>query len=275
MNNELKTIREKLNLTQGELAKKLGVSRFLIGSVERGERNLSESLINKIDNYLNNATLKKSGWEKYREGNNFAKIIGALEKEGVDFVQLRDNEFKVKGSDLSRMYIGIKPIPSKIKAILEDKFNVNPEYIQKGKIVPMFTDSRLSQKFTPYFKGLSLVEALKRFETFNLEDIPLIPVETDSIALFVDLQGDNIPAKLEGKTIIGLSERKISIDSYGRLFLIRLKSGEVILRRIHPSSKSNEVLLRKEDPNFQDIPLAKNKIAVAYMVVSAYLTEFI
>jgi transcriptional regulator with XRE-family HTH domain len=51
--NQVKEIRESIGLSQEELAELCGLHRTYIGSVERGERNLSLVNISKISKALN------------------------------------------------------------------------------------------------------------------------------------------------------------------------------------------------------------------------------
>lgn len=100
-------------------------------------------------------------------------------------------------------------------------------------------------------------------------------VNSTGILAFLDLQGDNIPNKLIGKTIIGIVAKKIEIESLGRLFVIKLKNGSVFIRRIFPSDNQEKILILKEENNFSDIPLSMKEIYSTHMIVSAYLKELI
>ena len=271
----LKETRNKLKLTQYQFAKELGVSKVLVSAVEIGHRNLSEGLANKIGQYLKQHAKDIPEWKLFKRGQNFSAIIEALRVKGVNFAQLRDIDFKVKGTELSNMYIGFLPIPSFIKSILVERYKVNLDYIEHGKTVQMFLNQQASKLQIPYYKSYSLNDALSKIENKDQSGSEFITIKTKEIDAFIDLQGDNIPTNLKGKAIIGLINKKISIDSYGRLFLIKLESGDVFLRRIYPSSNGNEVILRKEDANFIDIPLPLNQIHSTYMVASAVLTEYI
>lgn len=272
---DLKQTRKLLKLTQFELAKELGVSKVLISAVERGHRNLSEGLANKIEQYLKQHANEMPEWTFFQKGQNFSIIIEALKLKGVNFTELRTTEFKVRTIELSKMYIGFLLIPSSIKTILSGKYNVNLEYIENGKAVPMFHNQQASKLETPYYKSYSLTEALSKIEVNDQSGSEPIGIKVKDIDAYIDLQGDNIPTGLKGKTILGLINKKISIDAYGRLFLIKLESGDAFLRRIYPSANKNEIIIRKEDTNFIDIHLPINEIHSTYMLAMALLTEYI
>lgn len=272
---DLKQTRKILKLTQFGLAKELGVSKVLVSAVERGTRNLSEGLANKIEQYLKQHANEMPEWANFQKGQNFSTIIETLRLKGINFTELRAAEFKVKTSELSKMYIGFLPIPSSIKTILSEKYNVNLEFLESGNAVPMFPDQQISKLGTPYYKSYTLTEALSKIEINDQSGSEPIGIKVKDIDAYIDLQGDNIPTGLKGKTIIGLINKKISIDAYGRMFLIKLESGDAFLRRIYPSANKDEIMIRKEDTSFIDIPLPINQIHSTYMVALALLTEYI
>lgn len=109
MNTRLKEIRLSKNLSQDEFAKKIGISRSHVASLESGRKNLTDRLINDITREYN----VNKEWLTFGMGDMF---IDPLEKIHVD------DDIK----ELTRLYLSLdenmkKTVKTFMKSSLDKK----------------------------------------------------------------------------------------------------------------------------------------------------------
>src|ERR1700709_477282 len=115
---KIKQIRLESNLTQKEFAEKIGITREALGLIERDAKQISEATAVLLNSSIEEKNVPVSFREQYKIGQNFGKVIDELRERGVTLRTLRDDIFQVKGSNLSSMYMGLKPVTEEIKNIL-------------------------------------------------------------------------------------------------------------------------------------------------------------
>ena len=123
MNERIKELRNKLNLTQEEFGKKIGSARNTIANYETGTRNPSNAIITSICREFNvNEVWLRTG--EGGEGNMFTKIseddryslnlgkLGITENEfvknGVNFLAEADPEKLKVIEEFMKAWLGIK-----------------------------------------------------------------------------------------------------------------------------------------------------------------------
>ena len=123
MNERIKELRNKLNLTQEEFGKKIGSARNTIANYETGNRNPSNAIITSICREFNvNEVWLRTG--EGGEGNMFTKIseddryslnlgkLGITENEfvknGVNFLAEADPEKLKVIEEFMNAWLGIK-----------------------------------------------------------------------------------------------------------------------------------------------------------------------
>ncbi|WP_320987684.1 helix-turn-helix transcriptional regulator [Hungatella sp.] len=123
MNERIKELRNKLNLTQEEFGKKIGSARNTIANYETGNRNPSNAIITSICREFNvNEVWLRTG--EGGEGNMFTKIseddryslnlgkLGITENEfvknGVNFLAEADPEKLKVIEEFMKAWLGIK-----------------------------------------------------------------------------------------------------------------------------------------------------------------------
>ena len=271
---DLKELREQLNMTQSELASELGVTREFINLVEKGKRNLSESLSIKIGELIKEIPNDLSGWDKYRQGKNFAKIIEVLREQGHTLTELK-SAFNKKGSDLSYMYIGFRPVTEDIKTILEDKYEVDLNYLIQGKKIPMFKYSNKLEIEKPYYNCISFDECIEQYESGIVKDIKYIKILNYDVDAFFNMSGDNLYPTFKGNEIIGVKKQEITDSLYGRVFLIKIQRDKLQLGRVFPSTKKDSIIIRKEQEGMPELIIKKQEITNSYLVSMVIKPDFI
>ncbi|HAO08589.1 MAG TPA: hypothetical protein DCQ50_16785 [Chryseobacterium sp.] len=266
---KIKIYRQGAGLTQEEFAKNLNISRYFLGLIERDEKELSDATASLLLNLISESEVPKTFKSAYQEGRNFAKIIETLRNEGISLNQLRDEDFKVKGSDLSCMYLGMKEIPSGISKVLDNKYGVNTEFIKLGKKVPIFKNTKVEDSDIefPYFQNFSALDAIIQYNSLLFADVPKIILPNMDVDFFLDIFGDNTFPTFKGREILGVKFTSLDNINYGSLYLILTKKHDAILRRIFPNNSDNsQYLLRKEDAGFPEIAIDKKEIGELYRV---------
>lgn len=276
----IKEIRLSLKLTQQEMANELEISREFLGLIERNEKDVSNSVVRALLDLLGEKQVPLTFLESYKEGKNFTKIIETLRKQGITLSQLRDIDFEVKGSELSSMYIGLKPIPSFIKKKLEKIYHVNPLFFKYGKRVPMFLNNKDFNNETieiPFLKELTIQQSIDRITQNDFEEsISYItfPTNETNAEYFVPIFGDNILPTFSGREIIGIKKTPIKNINYGQLYLLHLENGECLLRRVFQDNNSQKIILKKEDPRFPEVYSDIKSIKNIFVINTVINTQF-
>lgn len=273
---KIKAFRLAAGLTQVEFAKNLNISRYFLSLIENNEKELSDSTAGLFLNIITENEVPKDFKKSYKEGKNFGKIIDALRAKGITLSQLRDKDFNVKGSELSSMYIGLKPVPADIRKTLEEKYRVNLEFISLGNKVPIFSDSNIedSEIEFPYFTNQTIQESLEDYKNLNFENSLKISIPKINVDLFVDIFGDNIFPTFKGREVIGVKLIPFENLNFGSLYLIQFLNGECQLRRIFQNSNNKKVVLKKEDNKFPEVVIDLKSITTLFAVKTVITKDF-
>jgi len=98
----IKAIRQEAGLTQGQFAKKLGVSTILVSMVEVGQKEVSKSFITKLAKLLDVHPASITPFLFLKEGESF-DVRNAVEKLLVQFGEkMQDILIKQKAKKLSK-----------------------------------------------------------------------------------------------------------------------------------------------------------------------------
>lgn len=266
---KIKEIRLASNLTQQEFAEKIGITRELLGQIERGAKEMSDATGVLLNSTVSEKNIPLSFRDQYKIGQNFGKVIDELRERGVTLRTLRDDIFQVKGSNLSSMYMGLKPVSEEIKNILKTKFNVNLKFIEKGQS-PMFTDDSLIVKknlgqydhVKPYYRKTAISKAIKLILAQDTSDTASISIPDVDVDAYLDVFGDDgLSPKLNVGDIIGIKETEIKYVVYGRFYILLLDNDETWLRKIQKGQDDKNWLLSFENEKYQsnDFPVKKVK----------------
>ena len=274
--DKIKAFRLAAGLTQVEFAKNLNISRYFLSLIENNEKELSGSTAGLFLNIITENEVPKDFKKSYKEGKNFGKIIDALRAKGITLNQLRDKDFNVKSSELSIMYIGLRPVPANIRKTLEEKYRVNLEFISLGNKVPIFIDSNIedSEIEFPYFTNQTIQETLANYKNLNFESSLKISIPKINVDLFVDIFGDNMFPTFKGREILGVKLIPIENLNFGSLYLIQFLNGECQLRRIFQNSNNKRVVLKKEDNKFPEVVVDIKSIRTLYTVKTVITKDF-
>lgn len=273
---KIKAFRLAAGLTQVEFAKNLNISRYFLSLIENNEKELSDSTAGLFLNIITENEVPKDFKKSYKEGKNFGKIIDALRAKGITLSQLRDKDFNVKGSELSSMYIGLRPVPANIRKTLEEKYQVNLEFIPLGNKVPIFSDSNIedSEIEFPYFTNQTIQESLENYKNLNFENSLKISIPKINVDLFVDIFGDNIFPTFKGREVLGVKLIPLENLNFGSLYLIQFLNGECQLRRIFQNSNNKKVVLKKEDNKFPEVVIDIKSIRTLFAVKTVITKDF-
>ena len=277
LGEHIKFWRLEAGYSQEELANELGISRVLLGLIERDEKELTNSTAILLSNAFPKNKIPKTFAENYKEGRNLVKIMDSLREQGIFLSQLRDTDFKIKGADLSCMYLGLKPILPKIKEVLHEKYSVNLKFFKEGERVPMFIGNQTIQNISiPYLKGLSIDNIIatakeRKFDNFPVISVPFSDLDID---LFLDIFGDNIQPTFKGREILGIKKSSVENINFGTLYLIQFINGECQLRRIFQNSDSKQVILKKEDEKFPEVVIDIKSIRTLFAVKTVITKDF-
>lgn len=272
----IKAFRLSAGLTQVEFAKNLNVSRYFLSLLEKNEKELSDATAGLLLNFISENEVPKDFKTSFRKGKNFTKIIEAIRTTGVSLNQLRDVDFMVKGSELSSMYIGLKPISENIRKILQGKYQVNLEFISLGKKVPMFTNLSIedSEIEFPYFTNQTVKESLDSYKDLKFENSLKISIPKINVDLFLDIFGDNMSPTFKGREILGIKLVPLENINFGSMYVIQLFNGECQLRRVFQSSNDSQVILKKEDAEFPEVIIKINSIQNLFVVKTVIVKDF-
>jgi transcriptional regulator with XRE-family HTH domain len=268
----IKDLREELGLTQEEFADKIGITRQLLNHIENGYRDISKSTEEKLKALLHDMPMPSGFSLRYSQGQRFGKVLDALATYGITLAQLRDMEFKVKGSQLSSMYIGLNEIPKAIKTILVGKYNVNWSYVENGELpilkrTPETPSARINRKIPPLFKGDNMEQALDSIlendfsswtsgDELFMQTRGIIKISNDSMKPYVDM-GDYVAVSL------------IDINSLekNQLVIIRTNNQKTLFGKVS-KIKSNVIQLNFENPDYKSIQLDSNEVSFIFPVGS-------
>ena len=273
---KIKAFRLAAGLTQVEFAKNLNISRYFLSLIENNEKELSDATAGLFLNIITENEVPKDFKKSYKEGKNFGKIIDALRAKGITLNQLRDKDFNVKGSELSSMYIGLRPIPVNIRKTLEEKYQVNLEFISLGNKVPIFSDSNIedSEIEFPYFTNQTIQESLENYKNLNFENSFKISIPKINVDLFIDIFGDNISPTFKGREVLGVKLIPLENLNFGSLYLIQFLNGECQLRRIFQNPNNKKVVLKKEDDKFPEVVIDIKSIRTLFAVKTVITKDF-
>lgn len=227
--------------------------------------------------------------ERYKQGKRFSKIIGEIIRSGTTLEQLRDNILKIKGVQLSKMYLGFIPVSEIVLEILEDRFAVNSKFVLENE-EPMFLkklNSNLdikSERFLTYYTGDN--QDFKEDEQLN--DGRVIEEGLNLLNLFngsqyvVKMTDDSMNPKYPLGCLIGIREVKEKNIVSGNVYVFE-KEGTVFVRRlfnikIKDEQSSNVICLSDNDTNikksnFLPFPIDLNKIKKLFKIISVYSEE--
>lgn len=307
---EIKRLRDSVGLTGKQIADMLGVDYFRLNNWESkdfepkaDDRILIEQFFNMpldeikaakvipqkkvfayeegdpiIDDRKEKPNPKMSYSEKYRHGQRFGDVIDALRKNGFTLEYLRDTVFKIKGRELSKMYLGLKPIPNEIKNILITQFHANPEYFDTGKPPILLgnnlkTDKSsrvLGDKMNKTDKSFPYIEKLNKGLDFIKPDyvhtgkticIPYIDVQA-----FINVFGDSMYPKLNAGDVLGIKQIQKENIMFGEIYLLQLNNNEVWLKYIMPGKDKNHWILKSENANYPPKEFKVSEISNIFLI---------
>ena len=117
MNNRLKSLRKKLDLTQAEFAEKLGISQTFLSDIEKGKKGFSASIL--LSLWRLNVNLD---WFVGGEGSMFKEKSGQAEIESVD-IDLLNNIVKELPLKRQKMVLNYAEDQRAISKILNEQNN--------------------------------------------------------------------------------------------------------------------------------------------------------
>ena len=162
------------------------------------------------------------------------------------------------------MYIGLKPIPEKVKNVLTKKYHVNWAYVLNGPRSPMFTAKGSfndPMPETPYYKGIPINEAINAIVNNKPVAHELICLPYQGIDAYVDAFGDSMYPRFMGGEILGIVKVTKEKMINGRMYILYLESGNTLLCSVNGAGKKNKAILSFGNQKYHALEMGLDEVA--------------